>query len=211
MIHPDDSPSDSCSPNDHEAFHRVVSLPGLDRLDDLECHVEELRSKINSLKWIPQQSNYQIALLFKKLHNDAKLPSKSGELEACYDISCVSDDEFYQSSSEETVFILKPLCSHIFHTGLSCAIPDGYALFLWDRSGLAAKHGIHRLAGVIDCTYRGEILVVLTNLSHKEYYVGSGDRIIQAHLTKVLPSRAVWADELPDSYRQGDGFGSTGK
>jgi dUTP pyrophosphatase len=223
MYHDDDeSPSDFLSPNDNDARHRIVPSPHTDRLDNLERRVERLCGQMNvnefcdrlRFEWETQQSNSQVVILFQRLHCDAKLPSKSGELEACYDISCVSDDEFYWPKNnlrQEIDYVLKPRCSHVFRTGLACAIPDGYALFLWDRSGLAAKHGIHRLAGVIDCTYRGEILVVLTNLSDKEYYVRPGDRIVQAHLTRVLPSRVAWADELPDSYRQEDGFGSTGK
>ncbi len=217
MYHDDDeSPSDSLTRlDDHSTRHRIIAMPGVtwDTISNLEYKVQQLL----------ETSNTEITVLFKRLHDDAKLPSKSGELEACYDISCVPDDEFYGPSYHpygwgdsdppvrECLLILGPRQSHVFRTGLACAIPDGYALFLWDRSGLAAKHGIHRLAGVIDCTYRGEILVVLTNLSDEECYVRPGDRIVQAHLTRVLPSRVAWADELPDSYRQGAGFGSTGK
>jgi len=160
-----------------------------------------------------------MSLPFKKLHPDACLPAKSGELEACYDICCVADENFWD---EDTVLgvnkgvsapfaLLEPGRSRIFHTGLACAIPEGRAMYLWDRSGMGAKKNIHRLAGVIDCTYRGEWMVCLTNLSSSSHLIEAGDKIVQGQLALVLPGSPVWVDDLPESYRGEAGFGSTGR
>ena len=158
-------------------------------------------------------------LPFKQLHPDAKLPHKAGELEACYDICCVPDDSFLKPEcvlgveyDVRSPFVqLKPGDSHIFHTGIACAIPEGRNMFLWDRSGMGAKKNVHRLAGVIDCTYRGEWLVSLINLSHQPHIIQAGDKIIQGQLALVLPSQPVWVEDLPESYRGEAGFGSTGR
>jgi dUTP pyrophosphatase len=168
-----------------------------------------------------------ISLPFKKLHKNAILPAKAGDGEACYDICCVADDEFEEIYDSEKCehsrensdsgvyycrqFYLNPGKSKIFRTGLSCEIPNGRAIYLWDRSGMGAIKNIHRLAGVIDSTYRGEILVSLINLSEKSHVVKEGDKIIQAQLSLVLPATPVWVDELNTSYRGENGFGSTGR
>lgn len=156
-----------------------------------------------------------IDLPFMSLHPDAKLPEKSGPFEACYDLFCVYDEngegwelDYYAPG---WVFRLEPYQSYTFSLGIASAIPTGYAVYLWDRSGLAVKHNIHRLAGVIDSTYRGEWKACLINLSDQPYYITSGDKIIQAQLTRVFPAKPFWVNKLPDSYRGEDGFGSTGK
>jgi len=156
---------------------------------------------------------------FKRLHPDATLPAKSGKLEACYDFTCVEDENFLASDcvlglekGVRSPFVeMKPGASRTFNLGLSAAIPEGRALFYWDRSGMGAKRNIHRLAGVIDCTYRGEWMVCLTNHSRDTQIIEAGDKIIQGHLALVLPSTPTWVDDLPESYRGDAGFGSTGK
>jgi dUTP pyrophosphatase len=160
-----------------------------------------------------------VVLPFKRLHPNATLPAKSGEDEACYDFTCVADANFEAPNSElgvqydvECPFVLlQPGDSYNFKTGVACAIPQGRAMYLWDRSGMGAKKNIHRLAGVIDCTYRGEWIVCLTNLSKSAHVIQAGDKIIQGQLALVLPGTPVWTDELPESYRGEAGFGSTGR
>jgi dUTP pyrophosphatase len=150
-------------------------------------------------------------LLFKKLHPDAVLPAKAGPLEACYDMCCVKDDEFYVDKFGQCRYDMRVGESHIFHTGLACDLPDGRALFLWDRSGMGAKRNVHRLAGCVDSCYKGQILVCLVNLSSTPQVIYAGDRIIQAHLSLVLPGTPTWTDTLSESYRGENGFGSTGQ
>ena len=98
-------------------------------------------------------------------------------------------------------------------TGISFALPDGYAAFVVPRSGLAVKHGITVLnsPGTIDAGYRGEIKVPLLNTDQREAFrIEPGDRIAQLIVMPV--SRAVFSPvaELPESVRGEGGFGSTG-
>ncbi len=95
-------------------------------------------------------------------------------------------------------------------TGLHLAIPAGYVGLVWDRSGLAAQHGIHCLAGVIDSGYRGEVKVVLHNLGEDDFTVERGMRIAQVLVQPVTGVGLVQVENLEESSRGEDGFGSTG-
>jgi len=111
----------------------------------------------------------------------------------------------------DRILFMHPGESHLFRTGFACAIDPYFAMLLWDRSGMGAKKNVHRLAGVIDCTYRGEWLVSLINLSRKIHIVKASDKIIQGLITRVIEGKAAWTDELPASDRGTAGFGSTGR
>ncbi len=98
-------------------------------------------------------------------------------------------------------------------TGLSIALPDGYAAFVVPRSGLAAKHGITIVnsPGTVDAGYRGEIRVTLLNTDRTESYrIEEGDRIAQLVVLPVTRARFVDVERLPGSERGDAGFGSTG-
>jgi dUTP pyrophosphatase len=95
-------------------------------------------------------------------------------------------------------------------TGIRMAIPPGYVGLVWDRSGLAAKHGIHCLAGVIDSGYRGEVKVVMQNLGSEPFTLERGMRIAQMLIQPVAKAELVRVDNLEDSSRGEGGFGSTG-
>ena len=98
-------------------------------------------------------------------------------------------------------------------TGVAVAIPKNYEIQIRPRSGLAAKKGISVLntPGTIDSDYRGEIKVILINLSKKLFVVKSGDRIAQMVLCPVAKARLRTVKNLPKSLRGEGGFGSTGK
>lgn len=108
--------------------------------------------------------------------------------------------------------VLKPLERSIVGTGLFIELPVGYEAQVRPRSGLAAKKGITVLnaPGTIDADYRGEIGVILVNLSNEEFTIHSGERIAQLVIAKH--ERAEWVDavELSDTARGDGGFGSTG-
>ena len=108
---------------------------------------------------------------------------------------------------------LKTLERKIIPTGLSIALPEGYEAQVRPRSGLAAKHGISVLnaPGTIDSDYRGDIGVILVNLSQQEYTIAPQDRIAQLVIAQY--SQVEWqiVEALPDSERGSGGFGSTGK
>lgn len=98
-------------------------------------------------------------------------------------------------------------------TGVSIALPDGYAAFVMPRSGLAAQYGIGLVnsPGVIDAGYRGEIKVVLINTDSAESFsIEPGDRIAQLVIHPVSRARFHAVDTLPGSDRGEGGFGSTG-
>ena len=98
-------------------------------------------------------------------------------------------------------------------TGVSIALPDGYAAFVHPRSGLAARHGltIVNAPGTVDAGYRGEIAVTLYNSDPTETLTLSrGDRIAQLVVQQVARARFVQAERLPGSARGAGGFGSSG-
>lgn len=109
--------------------------------------------------------------------------------------------------------ILKPLERRLIPTGLSIALPDGYEAQVRPRSGLAFKKGITVLnsPGTIDADYRGDIGVILVNLSQEDFVVEDGERIAQ--LVVAAYTRVDWSEvtELDDTARGAGGFGSTGK
>jgi len=108
---------------------------------------------------------------------------------------------------------LAPGARHTVPTGVSIALPDGYAAFVVPRSGLAAKHGITIVnsPGTVDAGYRGEIRVTVLNTdSSMPYDIAVGDRIAQLIVMPVTRANFVPVDELPESRRGTAGFGSTG-
>ena len=108
--------------------------------------------------------------------------------------------------------ILQPGERRLIPTGVAVAIPEGYEGQVRPRSGLAVRHGIGLVnsPGTIDSDYRGEIAVLLINWGGHSFTVRDGDRIAQMIICRV--SRATWQeiDELPETPRQGGGFGHTG-
>tara|TARA_R110002110_G_scaffold224354_1_gene438114 strand:+ start:6072 stop:6497 length:426 start_codon:yes stop_codon:yes gene_type:complete len=96
-------------------------------------------------------------------------------------------------------------------TGWAMEMPIGYYAEIRPRSGLAVKHGIDTLAGVIDSDYRGEVKVVLVNHSDSTFIIKAGDRIAQLVFRKHETPNIMIVSELGDSVRGADGFGSTGK
>jgi dUTP pyrophosphatase len=101
----------------------------------------------------------------------------------------------------------------LISTGVSIALPDGYAAFVVPRSGLAAKHGITVLnaPGTVDAGYRGEIKVTLLNTDPSlDYEIRAGDKIAQLIVMPVVRATFVPVEELPESLRGAAGFGSTG-
>lgn len=95
-------------------------------------------------------------------------------------------------------------------TGLRFAIPAGYAGFVWDKSGIALKHHIKTMAGVLDSNYRGELLVVLTNLGKKNYQIEKGAKIAQL-VIKPIAVADIEEGEIDIETNRGEGgFGSSG-
>ena len=108
---------------------------------------------------------------------------------------------------------LKPLERALISTGLSVQLPDGFEAQIRPRSGLAFKHGLTCLnsPGTIDADYRGEIKIILINLSNENQTIQSGERIAQMVIQKVEKAEWELSVEIEDTNRSAGGFGSTGK
>ena len=112
----------------------------------------------------------------------------------------------------EKDIVLKPLERSIIPTGLFMALPLGYEAQVRPRSGLAAKYGLTVLnsPGTIDADYRGEIGVILVNLSDTDFTVKNGERVAQLVISKHERGEWVSIQNLSDTSRGSGGFGSTG-
>ena len=109
--------------------------------------------------------------------------------------------------------ILKPMERALIPTGLFIELPEGYEAQIRPRSGLAIKHGVTVLntPGTIDADYRGEIRVILVNLSDQEFIIKDGERICQMIIATHQHAEWVEVDELNETERGAGGFGHTGQ
>jgi dUTP pyrophosphatase len=137
-------------------------------------------------------------IYFKKLDNKATIPTRGSKFSAGLDLSSVES------------LVIEPGDRAIVATGLAVIIPNDTYLRIAPRSGLAAKHGIDVLAGVVDSDYRGEIKVILANFGKEPFAVMSGERIAQAILEQCVIADVETVDSLTDTDRGANGFGSTG-
>lgn len=134
----------------------------------------------------------------KKLRPDAIVPRYAHDGDAGIDLYCIED------------VTIVPGERALVGTGLSMEIPKGFVSLLWDRSGLAAKKGLHVLGGVIDATYRGEYKVILINLGSETVMLHKGERVAQMLLQEVAHATITEVEELSETARGEGGFGSTG-
>lgn len=113
----------------------------------------------------------------------------------------------------EEPIVLHPMERKLIHTGLYMALPKGYEAQVRPRSGLALKHGITVLntPGTIDADYRGELGIVLINLSTEDFTINDGERIAQMVIAKHETPELIEVEELDDTERGAGGYGHTGK
>lgn len=136
----------------------------------------------------------------KKLHPHAKLPTKSSEGAACFDV--------YAASSES----IWPGVVTAVHTGLAFELPKNFELEIRPRSGLALKGiSIINSPGTLDSDYRGELKILFLSVRDRLYTVKPGDRVAQVKINKVYPTKFVEVKELEETKRGEKGFGSTGR
>ena len=141
-------------------------------------------------------------ILIKRLSKEVTLPKYETDGSSGLDLAAFIDKNIE----------IKPGKSEIIPTGLAVAIPKNFEIQIRPRSGLAAKNQITVLntPGTIDADYRGELKVILINLSNKSYIVERGLRIAQMVLCPVVKANLKEVDSLEDTKRGSDGFGSTG-
>ncbi|MES2847409.1 MAG: dUTP diphosphatase [Bacteroidota bacterium] len=136
-------------------------------------------------------------------NSDNPLPAYATEGSAGMDL---------RANITETI-ILQPLQRHLVPTGLFIELPLGYEAQVRPRSGMAINHGITCLnsPGTVDSDYRGEIKVILINLSNEPQQIKHGDRIAQMVISKVEQAHLELVQSLNETVRGGGGFGHTGK
>jgi dUTP pyrophosphatase len=137
-------------------------------------------------------------LKVKRIHKDAKLPSYGHVGDAGLDLFSVMG------------CVLKGGEARAISTGIQVALPEGYVGLIWDKSGISLKN-VHRLAGVVDSGYRGEIKVVLTNLNTEAFSIEKGMKIAQMLIQPIVRVKVVDCEVLDETSRGENGFGSTGK
>ncbi len=137
-------------------------------------------------------------LKIQRIHEDAKLPLYQHKGDAGLDI--FSSVDCVLEAGE-----VKPV-----PTGIKIAVPNGYVGLVWDKSGISLR-GVHRLAGVIDSGYRGEVRTVMVNLGNEAFIIEKGMKIAQLLVQPVTEVKVVETEELEKTSRGEEGFGSTGK
>ena len=149
---------------------------------------------------IQKQLNMEIRIINR---SDFPLPKYETIFSAGVDLRANNEEEI----------VLQPLGRALIPTGLFIELPVGFEAQIRPRSGMAIKHGITVLnsPGTIDSDYRGEIGVILVNLSDSPYQIGKGERICQMVISKVEQVAFIEADALEGTERGSGGFGHTGK
>ena len=149
---------------------------------------------------------------------DVVMPTKAHDTDAGFDLYAYCPDAtFYSWESGCQLNVkrvkVRPNETYKFHTGIKLAIPDGYWGGIYARSGLATKCGLRpaNCVGVIDSSYRGEIIVAIHNDSNETQLVHNGDRIAQLVIQKVEPTVFEEVSELDETSRGESGFGGSGK
>jgi dUTP pyrophosphatase len=144
----------------------------------------------------------QVQVLITRLDDSIPLPQYAKGGDAGADITTRID------------FTLKPGERALIPTGISIALPDGYAAFVHPRSGLAIKHGVTMVnaPGTVDAGFRGELQCIMINHDPSESITfAKGDRIAQLVIQKVERAEFLEVTDLPGSGRGTGGFGSTGR
>ena len=141
-------------------------------------------------------------ILIKRLSKNVPLPKYETDGSSGLDLAACIDKSIE----------IKPGKSELIPTGLAVAIPKNFEIQIRPRSGLAAKNQISVLntPGTIDADYRGEIKVILINLSNVSFIVDKGLRIAQMVLCPVVKAKLIEVESLADTKRGSGGFGSTG-
>lgn len=133
----------------------------------------------------------------KKLDSGAILPHYAHDDDAGMDLY----------SNENS--ILQPQERKLISTGIAMIIPQGYVGLIWDKSGMAAHHGLKTMAGVIDAGYKGEIKILIHNLSPIPFSIEKGKKIAQMLIQPVEHKEIIEVKELDETPRGEKGFGST--
>lgn len=137
-------------------------------------------------------------LRFRKLNPTAKAPTRAHPDDAGLDLYAVDGAD------------LRPGASAMVATGVSVEVPEGHVGLILDRSSMA-RLGLKTAGGVIDAGYRGEVGVILWNISKQAHRLSAGDRIAQLLIVPIAVPAVEEAEDLTETERGAKGFGSTGR
>lgn len=148
-------------------------------------------------------------LQIKRLHPSAKLPLQATPNSVGLDLFAL----LISDTGRTNTALIPPRNTRMIRTGIACSPPQGYALFVCSRSGLAYKESLFvtNAPGVVDPDYTGEIMVLLYNGGIEPYYVKHEDRIAQLVMMPCAPPLIDVVENLQPSIRGDAGFGSTGR
>ena len=144
------------------------------------------------------KNNRPSKLIIERVNPQAKLPQKAHPGDAGYDLYA---DNYYS---------IPPYGQALVSSGIKMIIPEGYVGLIWDKSGLAFQ-GIKSMGGVIDSNYRGEIKMVIKNLSEDDFNIIPGQKISQILIQPVLDLKISEEPIIDETERQANGFGSSGQ
>lgn len=138
----------------------------------------------------------------KKVRESAKLPTYGSQYAAGADLYACTESEIE----------IAPHSTAMIPTGIALELPVGYAGFIYARSGLASKRGLApaNKVGVVDCDYRGEVIVALHNHGESAQKIAAGERVAQLVVAPYITADFEEVDELSSTERGTGGFGSTG-
>lgn len=185
---------------DFENFLKELTEDDTLSNDKKELLIFFFENVVNSLYDMAENPRKKIQVKIEKINENAKIPEYAHPSDAGADIYAAED------------IIIEPNETQIVRTGIQVAIPVGYTIFIYPRSGMSLKTGL-RIAnsvGVIDSNYRGEIGVIMTNLGQTPETIKIGDKIAQM---VIAPAPMIkWVEEKidMDTDRGTGGFGSTG-
>ena len=176
--------------------HQVI----LDKLaQEVEAQPEaKVETRPETKVEIQPEIKNTLKLKIEKISDEAKLPLKAHDNDAGFDLFSA---DYYS---------IPPYGQNLVLTGIKMAIPDGFVGLIWDKSGLASE-GITTMGGVIDAGYRGEIKVVVKNLSEDDFNIIPGQKIAQI-IIQTVPPIEISEEEIKENSSRGQGaFGSSGK
>jgi dUTP pyrophosphatase len=200
--------SDNNKPKNYSRTYRSVhNNDSNNDVDKIENNSNNSNKNTNNSKSYNRNSNvnkifnnYSYVKVYVEKNTNCQIPVKATAASAGFDLF-----------ANENI-VIKAKSFQAVNTGLKIAIPRGYEMQIRPRSGLALNHGITVLntPGTIDSDYRGEIKIILYNISDKDFSIESGDRIAQGVFAAVLNIKFELVDEVHSTQRSNKGFGSSG-
>ena len=175
----------------------------MDNLVTYTVDNSDICTTMSNVKVVDGKMDWRTDVYYKKLKDDAKVPTQGSTAAAGYDLYSLESDGLIEIAPHTTVKV---------GTGIAIELPYNTFGAIFARSGLATKQGLRpaNCVGVVDSDYRGEVIVALHNDTDEIKSIEGGDRIAQLVVMPYVPVRFTEKEELTDTVRGDGGFGSTG-